>query len=648
MGYTIDHTSFKTGKPADTGTPEGMGDVAWWEESDETKRCGAFTGVVKSLAEDQEFRSQMNLIHARLYGNTEILGFGIRDYSRSSMSTGYTPRVNLNVIASATDALHAKITKSKPRPSFQTDGATWKMQQKARRLDKWCRGVFYETKIYRKGSDVFRDCEVFGTGGLKLVPTKKKRIQLERVFIDEILVDDADAYLGSPQQMFHRMKMHKGAVKRLARQHHKGEGLQEKLDKIDGTKPPDDTPTLKGFNDMIEVFEGWMLPDEDGNGGRHVIAVEGCEILCEDWKMKTFPFVWMRLFPRLLGFFGQGAAERLMGIQIELNRLMKSVSEQLRRKGKGRTYVRKGAGIPVNKIGNELVPVIEVNGDPNTAVLIENINAVAPEEFQQIQALYQKAFQEIGLSEMSVAAKKPSGLDAAVALREFSDIETERFVKPAQAYEDFYLDAAELCVEYMRVSGSKAYKVKVPSRRYTMEVDWADIDLDRDSYIMQMFPVSSLPQTPGARYQRVKEMMQDGFIDGAVARRLLDMPDIEAEEDLGNAALDDADAVVGYILDEDTPKLYPPEPYQNLTMLLQRATASYLFARHHGCDEKRLEMLRDLIDQTSKLIVPPPAPPTPNAMPAPALAAPSPAISGGINVNVEGNKPQPVAPPVTG
>lgn len=645
----IDYRSFKSGKPSSGKDIADIPQEMEWHELPEGERGGAFCKTVDSLAEDQQFRSQQNLLHARLYGNTEILGFGVRDYSRSTIQPGmqYTPRVNLNVVASAVDALHAKITKSKPRPSFQTDGGTWKMQQKARRLDKFMRGVLYETKAYRKGSDAFREAEVFGTSGLKLVPKKNGRIEFERVFIDEILVDDADGIYGQPRQIFQRRKMSKRRVlKTLC-------DTEEKKQAIIGAKPPEDSPTLKGFNDVVEVYEGWILPDEDGQGGLHMLACNGVELVCEEWKLSMFPFVWMRLFPRLLGFFGQGAAERLLGIQIELNRLMRSVSEQLRRKGRGRIFTRKGAGIATSKIGNAIAEIIEVNGDPSTSVHVDNQNAVSPEEFQQIENLYRKAFQEVGLSELSVASKKPSGLDAAVAMREFNDIETERFVKPAQSYEDFYLDLAELVIEWLRVHGGSGYKVKVPSRRFTMEIDWKDVNLERDSYIMQMFPVSSLPQTPGARYQRVKEMMHDRFIDGAVARRLLDMPDIESEEDLGNAAMDDVDAVIGFILDEEKPKLFPPEPYQNLTLLVQRATAAYLFARHHGCEEKRLEMLRDLIDQASKLITPPPAPPAPTAAPAPGLAAPSPAmspaISGGLNIDVNtGGKPQPVAPPVIG
>lgn len=648
----IDYRDMKPGKPSEPEKKAGEADaiLEWWED-DTDRRAANFVETAASLADDQEYRTQMNVLHARLYGNVEIMGFGVRDYSRASLTPGaqYVPRVNYNVVASAVDALHAKITKSKPRPSFQTDGGTWKMQQRARRLDKFMRGVFYETKIYRKASDAFREAEVFGTSGLKLVPDKKGRIKFERVFIDEIFVDDADAFYGEPTQLFQRKRMHRGALKRLAGNN------PEKLAAIMAAKPPDDAPRLKGFADMIEVWEGWHLPDEDGKGGRHIIAINGCEILCEDWKLKTFPFVWMKLFPRLLGFFGQGAAERLTGIQLEMNRLSRSISEQLRRKGRGRTFIRKGSGITPAHITNAIQDIIQTNGDPRESVLVDNINAVAPEEFQQLKELYVRAFQEVGLSELSVSAKKPSGLDAAVALREYNDIETERFVKPAQSYEEFFLDAAELVIEYLRVKGGKGYKVKVPSRRYTMDIDWSDIDLARDAYIMQMFPVSSLPQTPGAKYQRVNEMRQDGYLDMAEARRLMDMPDIQAEDDLGNAAIDDVDAVLGYILDDDKPKLLPPEPYQNLQLLLTRTNASYLFARHHGCEEDRLQMLRDLMDMATKMITPPPQPtaPMPGAggapAPAPSLAAPSPLLTGGINVDVQaGSSPQPVSPPVTG
>jgi hypothetical protein len=164
---------------------------------------------------------------------------------------------------------------------------------------------------------------------------------------------------------------------------------------------------------------------------------------------------------------------------------------------------------------------------------------------------------------------------------------------------------------------------------------------------MQMIPASSLPGTPAARYQRVKEMMQDGFIDKAVAQQLLNFPDIEAEENLGTAAIDDVSCVIGYILDDAEPHLELPDEFQNLELLVQQGTAALLYAKHHGAEEKRLDMLRELIKAASqaKVALEPQAP----MPPPPAAGAPEgPPMPGGPMVpNVDINMPvQPAVPPI--
>jgi hypothetical protein len=196
----------------------------------------------------------------------------------------------------------------------------------------------------------------------------------------------------------------------------------------------------------------------------------------------------------------------------------------------------------------------------------------------------------------------------------------------------------------------KGYKVKLPGRRSAIEVDWKDIDLDEDSYVMQMLSASSLPNTPGARKQFVKELQADGMITQTVAKRLLGFPDVEAEMDLGNAALDDVDATISAILDEDVPKLYPPEPFQNLMLLVERGQANYLFARHfEDIEEERLEMLRSLIEMAANMLAPDPAAmgaPMPGPMAAPGGAGqtqnmPGAPAPGGTNISNVMNGPPP-------
>jgi len=156
--------------------------------------------------------------------------------------------------------------------------------------------------------------------------------------------------------------------------------------------------------------------------------------------------------------------------------------------------------------------------------------------------------------------------------------------------------------------------------------------------------VSSLPGTPGARLQRVEELRMGQYIDLATAKKLLDFPDLEAEMTLANAAIEDVDAMIGNILDDPTPVREPVDEFMNVPLLLERATAAYLFARRHGCEEDRLRMMRDLISDASgkmtALAAASAPPPQAAAGAAPALApqgaGPSPAPAPAL--------PPPVAP----
>ncbi len=619
----------------------------WWElPEDEVSH--SVMAVADTLKNSGSERLQANIRFARLYENLDLDNLDGMDYASASarMALLGAGLMSLNVAAACVDTLAAKIAKNRPRPNFLTSGASWDSQMKARLLDKWCRGYFYEAKIYQKAPQVVVDSYVFGTGFLYVFPTEDNKLGCERVLPSEIFVDELDGHYGNPSQLLRRKFVSRDV---LVRQFPKfaseiyDAGKRERVDVAGGSD--------EILDNTLEVWEAWHLPSsKKAKDGKRVIVIDGCTLLCEPWYLDRFPFVVRRFKKRTTGFLGKGVVETVQGLQVELNRTMRSISTQIRRKGKGRTYVQFGSKVVPAKLTNDDGgDIIMYTGSPP---IVAAQNAVSPEEFAYIDRLYQKAFQEVGISELSAAAKKPAGLDAAVALREYSDIESERFSLQHQDQEQFFLDFAELSIDLItKQYGWKAYKVAVPGKIDLYMVDWADIDLSRDSFVMQMFPVSSLPQTPGARYQKVREMMQDGFIDKVVAQRLLEFPDLETEANLGNSVIDDVDATISAILDEETPRLMPLEPYQNLDLMIQRAVASYLMARHRGCPENRLSMLRNLIDnataQKAAMMAPPPepmAPPAgPEGMPAPGGV---PTINNTVNAPVP--PPAPLVPPVVG
>lgn len=631
----------------------------WWElEGAELAQAATDTG--EALQNNASDRLAASLRYARLYENCDLETLDGSAYNGAitrqlMLNTGM---MSLNVGASCVDTLTAKVTKNKPVARFLTSGASWVSQIKARALEQWMRGFFYQTQVHEKARSVFVDGLEFGTGFLQVFDRGDGKLDCERVLPTEIFVEDLDGQYGCPRQMVRLKNVSRDVLTRLFPEY------SEQIADAGKREGPPETAnaTAEVAENTIQVWELWHLPSgPKAKDGKHVIAIDGCVLFEERWKIERFPFVKFMFKRRTTGFWGKGVIETVQPIQVELNRVVRSISLQMRRKGKGRTFVQ---------IGSKVVPSHLTNEDGGDIVYYTGSapttpaqNAIAPEEFNYVIQLRQQAFQECGISELSAAAKKPAGLDAAVALREYSDIESERFAPQHQDWEKLFLDYANLAVDLItKQYGWSSYKVLVPGRRDLLEVDWASIDLDRDSYVMQMFPASSLPQNPGARYQRVKEMMADGFIEKPVAQRLLDFPDIEAESNLGNAILDDADATISAILDEDEPRLMPLEPYQNLDVIIQRANQAYLYARHRNCPEDRLTLLRNLIDSATakkvEITAPPPAPMgPPGALPmatgagplpgaGPSMSAP-PAMGGGTNITNTMNLPiQPTVPPV--
>jgi hypothetical protein len=199
----------------------------------------------------------------------------------------------------------------------------------------------------------------------------------------------------------------------------------------------------------------------------------------------------------------------------------------------------------------------------------------------------------MGVSQLSAASAKPAGLDAAVALREYHDIESERFIVPGRRVEDFAIAAARVCIDL--ANEIPGFSVDTMERRGNRRVKWSDLKLQEDDFTLQCFPVSMLPQTPAARKQAVQEYMAAGLITPEKARDLLDMPDLEEDATLTSASLDYVRKQVELILDEEG--FEPMEPRVNLAPAVAYAQAVYLRERADGAPDTVLESLRRYIDQ---------------------------------------------------
>jgi hypothetical protein len=607
----------------------------WWAPEDQgdadSRVHERIFATVNHLAEQQMFRTLDNLKWMRLYGNQAALGFTAGTYWRTDTSDAKDPngRLTLNIIQSVCDTVKSKIAKNRPKPSFVTSGGNWSEQRKAKLLDKYCQGQFHEVGAYKLGVRAVLDSTVFGTGVDK-VYLRDGKICVDRVIPEELLVDDADGIYGTPRSIYQRKAIPREVLLGSLDDFNIDAKRRADVEAAvrDAKRPADGLP-LGSVGDMVEVVEAWHLPSSSkAKDGRHVIAIDKAWLVDEEWKREEFPFVFLRWAERLLGFWGQGLAEQLAGLQLEINKLLKKIRDILHIASTNRVYLERGSKIDAKQLSNAIGAIVYYTGTPP----VERAgNSVPPELFEQLERLYQKAFEIAGVSQLAAQAKKPAGLDSGEAIRTYDDIETERFSTFAQALEQYYLDLGRQMISLAKEVPD--FEVRAVSRKFMRSIKWKDVDLDDDKYVMQMFPTSSLPTTPAARQQTVAEWQKAGWISNEEARRLLDFPDLESSNNLAFAAFEDIAREIEHLLEGGD--FRPPEPYQNLQLGQQMMQSAYLRARDEGAPEEVLDGLRHWMDEAAALVQkaiaaqtpPPQTAPPPGAPPMPLPPSPAPAAA---------------------
>jgi hypothetical protein len=481
------------------------------------------------------------------------------------------------------DTAAAKISKMRPKVTFLTEGGDWTLQQNTKKLSKFMNGLFYANNIHKLHQTGFRDCTVFDIGAVKHYRSGGKIVS-ERTLATEILVEPTDGMYGEPRSLYQYKYVHKSV---LAAMFPKKKviidmSVGELIDSSYGSDPE---------NQFVVVIEAWHKPSAKGAGdGRHTICVSH-GVLSDDteYDKDYFPFTFFRWSDPLTGFYGQSLAERLTGNQLEINKMLRIIQKSFHLGSAFKVFLEHGSKIAKEHVNNEVGSIVYYTGTKPDYYVPQTVH---PEYFRHLEFLITSSYEEAGISQMSASSRKPAGIESGKALREFNDIETERFAITSQSYESTYLHTARLyrdLLDDLRKDGID-YEVVAESKKFVESIKWSDTQVEGNEIIMQMFPTSSLPQSPAGRMQWVQELVNSGFIPQEFAVKLLDFPDIESYTSLSNAALDDLLATIEDVINDG--KYTPPEPYQDLQTGLKLFQSSYLKAKRDKVPEKKLDLLR--------------------------------------------------------
>lgn len=586
--------------------PEGYN---WWKAKSKAELCGQVIETAAFLKEQQQYRYRQASIHARMYGSLPLTNWAGSSFNKFSTPNNLpVDRPTMNVVQSCIDTLVSRLTQSRPRPLFLTDGGQYKQRNLAKQLNQFIQGELHQTEAYQLGETIMRDAAILGTGCIKIYEDDENRVALERVLLTELLVDSNDAFYGKPRSMYQLKLVERSVLKELFPEY------KSDISKAEQAFPDNSADSQKTMSDQVMLVEAWHLPSgKNASDGKHVIACTAGIVFEEEYKKDSFPFVFMNYAPRLVGMWAQGLSEQLAGTQIEINKLLVTISQSISLVGVPRVFVEDGSKVVKAHLNDKIGAIVTYRG---TKPEYEVAPCVPQELYAQLQRLIDYAYQQSGVSALAATSQKPAGLNSGEAIRNYDDLQSDRFATLSKRYEQMYTDLAYKIVDLAKdiAEETGSYQTVYPNKDGTKEIDLPAAKLLDDPFIIQCYDVSSLPKDPAGRLQKVTEMMQSGLIAPNEGRRLLNYPDLEQVDKLEVAA----EERILKILDDivDSGKYEPPDPFMDLQLANKLVVQYYNLYSAAKLEESKAELLRNWHTQVGMLqqaAMPPAQPMTPGA-----------------------------------
>lgn len=582
----------RTAKNSGTKGPQPY---QWWNANSKAAKVSQLMSTVAFLKNTQDSKFRNASLHCKLYQNQPLMGAaGISSNFGSGVNTLPVDRPTMNVIQSCIDTMVSRISQSRPRPVFLTDNSDYKQRKTAKDLNSFINGEFYRCKAYDLTTDMLRDAFIMGPGVIKIVEGQDKKVQLERRLFIELLADHNESLWRKPRQMYEIQLVDRSVLKSM---------FPEKANAIDrvGNAYPETSSNSSSIADMLMVVEAYRLPSgpDAGDGEKIIACGDDIELYSSEWKKNYFPYEIYNYSERVLGLWGQGIAEQLMGTQAEINKLLSTISKSINLVGVPRVFVEDGSKVVKAHLNNEIGAIITYRG---TKPSYEIANCVPGEIYAQLQRLIEYAFQQSGVSALAAASQKPAGLNSGEAIRNFDDLQTDRFASTVRKWDNAHVSLAykmfDLAVDIAERDGK--YSTIYPNKNGVQKIDLPNMGDIKDTFVIQCYDASSLPRDPAGRLQKVTEMIQSGMVDIKEGRRLLDFPDLEQMERLANSAEERLFQILDKIVEDG--KYNPPDPYLNPPYAHEVAIQYYNLYMAANLPENKAEMLRTFIIQCETLM----------------------------------------------
>ena len=567
---------------------------------------------------------------ALYFGSTR---YGVSGY-RGSSNLAVPEAPGFNMIQAFTDSLVAMVVRNKVRPFVMTQKGSPDEREKAEGMTKVVEAELRAAGLYDETAvDICFDGHLFDGGCMKWTPDfANRRIVGARCYPWEILIPEREQRLPKPQQWVHVTAVDRGVLRA------KYADDRAAVQKIDDA-PCAPREDMWGYSDMAEdgtvsdlvlVAEVYHLPSgrvdrskpkawgraekaidsrkvrPDHDGRRMVVLGNGESIDDGPWPYDYPPFAFYRPMKKPTEYWSRGVPETLFGAQIAVHRMNTRVDAIMHMHARPLLYVWRQAQLNTDKITNDWATILEGNVPAGQALQHITAQSVPAEYMNRIRELIAWAKEQLGLSDQTVQANKPPGIEHAPALQFLHDLENVRQHPRFRAWETFFVQNSRCIADAIRMLAEYVpdYEVMFGDDKELRRIKWREVDLGEQKTRFTTWPTDLLPQTPAAKMARLIDMIKNGLITPQKALLALasNYPDIEAMLGDANAFVRNIDLKLKELAQNgDTDKSMAHEMLDlelAKTMVKERMNA----LEADGADQTLLERFETWYDDVEELL----------------------------------------------
>lgn len=426
-----------------------------------------------------------------------------------------------NVIKSVIDSLVSKLSNNKVRPFFAPVDGTFKTKKVIRQAQQFFDIYYDKINLNNIISETFKDACIFDIGYIIINPFTFEVERVPSYCIEELNVNGENKvalikWIHQPSLILDKY------------------GIESKRQYIN-------------VEMLIKENEAILYVDEK--------------------KVKTIP---TNGYPIVNVYYNEpinngktvSIVDELEGIQTQIDLINAKIAATSQLTPANLVFIDEQSGLKSSDVNNKDCQIYPVGIQPgNTA---NPVNVVTPVPFDpawsaMLDFYINKAYDMIGISQLSAQSRKPSGLDSGIALQTMEDIESDRFEVQVNHFINAYINVTRKLIEII----PEDFEI-LPADKYQSTMTWATLKEQNNLYKVQYSAATSLSKEPAERAKQIIQMSQIGLITPSKAAELMDMPDLTDAYTDAEAMEMAVAAVINNAVEYD---LYDVPAYVSLTSL---------------------------------------------------------------------------------